>query len=416
MYHKDREGTLVKTLEGMQALDVATRYGITLYDTYYGNEVTVAEARQFIESRRDPSTFILKDWPDTESEAEDVLLMHIYRALKENQIHSGRVDLLLDKGPGPRINLAAAELAALRLGDRRILEVEDKDDGVYYHVPQTTYLTQEFLGKLSEFVCDECRHMDLTGPFHETCLHSLIDAIRRGQFAFEDIAEERPGEGETPLSRLFQGNLGQWSRRVSETKSKLQKAWKARRKAVVTKAEKHRDNRGTVESDPDWPTISVPHRTLEDLQQTRLAARAEQRHDESSIHPQTSESWRQEPMVDAVSPGSFDGDMEVASVPADSTANQRERISKKELIAYLQRIEIVDESGEQLRQLADLRQRCIELEALLESANTRYDRLRGECEHWKAKCDDLQKDMDTVLQAMQIARKHASQERDGSPL
>ncbi|GMA56549.1 hypothetical protein GCM10025858_10520 [Alicyclobacillus sacchari] len=101
---------------------------------------------------------------------------------------------------------------------------------------------------------------------------------------------------------------------------------------------------------------------------------------------------------------------------ADSTANQRERISKKELIAYLQRIEIVDESGEQLRQLADLRQRCIELEALLESANTRYDRLRGECEHWKAKCDDLQKDMDTVLQAMQIARKHASQERDGSPL
>ncbi|GLG01390.1 hypothetical protein Alches_14290 [Alicyclobacillus hesperidum subsp. aegles] len=404
----------MKTLEGMQALDVATRYGITLYDTYYGNEVTVAEARQFIESRRDPSTFILKDWPDTEGEAEDVLLMHIYRALKEGQIHSGRVDLLLEGGPGPRINLAAAELAALRLADRRILEVEDKDDGVYYHVPQTTYLTQEFLSKLSEFVCDECRHMDLTGPFHETCLHALIDAIRRGQFTFEDIAEERLGEGATPLSRLFQGNLGQWSRRVSETKSKLQKAWKARRKAVVTKAEKHRDKRSVIESDPDWPTLSVPHRTLEDLQQTRLAARAEQRREETVSNAPSSTSWSQEPVVDAVSSAPLEEVADSVSETADFAVNQRERISKKELIAYLQRIEIVDESGDQMRQLADLKQRCIELEALLESANTRYDRLRSECEQWKAKYDDLQKDMDTVLQAMQIARKHASPDRDGS--
>lgn len=394
----------MKTLKGMDALEVAARYGITLYDTYYGNEVTVQEAREFIEAKRDPDSFILKDWPDTEEEAEDVLLMHIYQALRDKKQAHGRVDLVIEDTEGPVINVAAAELAALRLGNRRMLEVDDRDDGVYYHIPRTARLTDEFLQKLGQFVCEECRHFDLAGPYHEACLYALVNAIRRGEFALEDVVEERPADG-SPLGKLFGSNFGTWSRRVSETKSRLQQAWKKRRRAVLSRIEDQRgDKAGDQAGDgkaqasaQDWATATL-HRTLAGLQRTRLAAKA-QEEGAPAAHPagpQVAQTGADE-IVDAVNDS------------VDRAAG-RERITKRALIRYLEQVEIVDETGEEARELADLRQRCIELEALLDSANTRYDRVRAEKDHWKRQYEALKKDMDTVLQALQIARRHAGDE------
>lgn len=390
----------MKTLKGMDALEVAARYGITLYDTYYGNEVTVQEAREFIEAKRDPDSFILKDWPDTEEEAEDVLLMHIYQALRDKKQAHGRVDLVIEDTEGPVINVAAAELAALRLGSRRMLEVDDRDDGVYYHIPRTARLTDEFLEKLGQFVCEECRHFDLAGPYHEACLYALVNAIRRGEFALEDVVEERPADP-NPLGRLFGSNFGTWSRRVSETKSRLQQAWKKRRRAVLSRIEDKRGDEPSEEkvkaAEQDWTTATL-HRTLAGLQRTRMAAKAQDErvlagdHDSTVAAPEGAGE-----IVDAVNESAHD------------TA-RRERITKRALIRYLEQVEIVDESGEEARELADLRQRCIELEALLDSANTRYDRVRAEKDHWKRQYEALKKDMDTVLQALQIARRHAGDE------
>ncbi|WP_062305744.1 hypothetical protein [Alicyclobacillus sendaiensis] len=390
----------MKTLKGMDALEVAARYGITLYDTYYGNEVTVQEAREFIEAKRDPDSFILKDWPDTEEEAEDVLLMHIYQALRDKKQAHGRVDLVIEQTEGPVINVAAAELAALRLGSRRMLEVDDRDDGVYYHVPRTAHLTDEFLDKLGQFVCEECRHFDLAGPYHEACLYALVQAIRRGEFALEDVVEERPADA-SPLGRLFGTNFGTWSRRVSETKSRLQQAWKKRRRAVLSRMEDKRQEEAgdgqAQERAQDWATATI-HRTLAGLKRTRMAAKATAPATEAEVErPAAQAPLDGGEIVDAL------------SEPAQSGA-RRERITKRALIRYLEQVEIVDESGEEARELADLRQRCIELEALLDSANTRYDRARAEIDHWKRQYEALKKDMDTVLQALQIARRHAGDE------
>ncbi|AEJ44496.1 hypothetical protein [Alicyclobacillus acidocaldarius] len=389
----------MKTLKGMDALEVAARYGITLYDTYYGNEVTVQEAREFIEAKRDPDSFILKDWPDTEEEAEDVLLMHIYQALREKKQAHGRVDLVIEETEGPVINVAAAELAALRLGSRRMLEVDDRDDGVYYHVPRTARLTDEFLQKLGQFVCEECRHFDLAGPYHEACLYALVNAIRRGEFELEDIVEERPADG-SPLGRLFGSNFGMWSRRVSETKSRLQQAWKKRRRAVLSRIEDKREAQPGEEkaksAAQDWTTATL-HRTLAGLQRTRMAAKAAEKREEAVERLAVAAPEGAGEIVDALSEPAPDG-------------ARRERITKRALIRYLEQVEIVDESGEEARELADLRQRCIELEALLDSANTRYDRARAEIDRWKRQYEALKKDMDTVLQALQIARRHAGDE------
>ncbi|WP_206885058.1 hypothetical protein [Alicyclobacillus mali (ex Roth et al. 2021)] len=389
----------MKTLKGMDALEVAARYGITLYDTYYGNEVTVQEAREFIEAKRDPDSFILKDWPDTEEEAEDVLLMHIYQALRDKKQAHGRVDLVIEDTEGPVVNVAAAELAALRLGSRRMLEVDDRDDGVYYHVPRTAHLTDEFLEKLGQFVCEECRHFDLAGPYHEACLYALVGAIRRGEFALEDVVEERPAEA-SALGKLFGSNFGTWSRRVSETKSRLQQAWKKRRRAVLSRIEDKRDEQPGDEKQEsaaqDWTTATL-HRTLAGLKRTRMAAKVTEASDEAVGRSATPASEGAGQIVDALSESAHGG-------------ARRERITKRALIRYLEQVEIVDESGEEARELADLRQRCIELEALLDSANTRYDRARAEIDRWKRQCEALKKDMDTVLQALQIARRHAGDE------
>ncbi|SIS56678.1 hypothetical protein [Alicyclobacillus vulcanalis] len=394
----------MKTLKGMDALEVAARYGITLYDTYYGNEVTVQEAREFIEAKRDPDSFILKDWPDTEEEAEDVLLMHIYQALRDKKQAHGRVDLVIEDTEGPVINVAAAELAALRLGNRRLLEVDDRDDGVYYHIPRTAHLTDEFLEKLGQFVCEECRHFDLAGPYHEACLYAMVNAIRRGEFALEDVVEERPAEG-SPLGRLFGSNFGTWSRRVSETKSRLQQAWKRRRRAVLSRIEDQREDESAVEkakrAAEDWTTATL-HRTLAGLKRTRMAAKAADEAGPGADAPEVHAPHGAVEIVDAVN--------DTGREDSGQERSGRQRITKRALIRYLEQVEIVDESGEEARELADLRQRCIELEALLDSANSRYDRARAEIDHWKRQYEALKRDMDTVLQALQIARRHAGDE------
>lgn len=372
----------MKTLEGQQAIEVAKRYGLSLYDVYYDNEVSVAEAKQFIDSKRDPKSFVLRDWPDSEAEAEDVLLMYIYQALKEKRQYTGCVHEVLEDLPGPAMNPAAGELAALRLGSKQILQVNDRDDGVHYRVPQTTFLTAEFLDRLSDFVCDECAHFQLDKPFHEPCLASLFDAIRRGQFTFDDIVEERLGASgvDGRLARFIRPGLGALQKRVIETTSRFQQALRVPRAGEEDK----RDEETVRKSD------------AEDARTDALSA------DETiaiqrSVPTKTSTSVERPPLAETVESG-------------------KTRLTKRDLIEYLESVEIVDESGEWMTRLAELEAQQAAFEQRLAAEQSAFDekleeeiaaqqRVERERDYWKAQYEECQKDLDTLLQAMQIAKR-----------
>lgn len=386
----------MRTLEGMQALDAAKRYGLTLYDKYYENEVSVAEAQQFIESRRDPSSFILKDWPDTEEEAEDIVLMRIYRAMNDERKHSGLIEEIMDGTEGPKMNLAAAELAALRLGTRKILEVQDREDGVFYHVPRSTHLTREFLSKLSEFVCDECAHLRMDGAFHETCLHNLIDAIRRGQYAFEDIVEERVGEGEERgITRLLKPGLGRLSQRVNETKSRWQSLLMGSKQASAPAKGATRSQ--PTEPDPDWPNL---HEPPEDVVDSRVRAEISAT-DHVERATVVSDEVVQPPRSDVVS----------ATYGRSQIDASRVKITKRDLLTYLEGIEIVDESGDLAASLTAYEQECEVLEARLAAERRARSETERDRDYWKDQFEDLKTDMDKLVEALQIAQRRTEKDR-----
>lgn len=181
----------MRTLSGYEALEIADQFGVSLYDRYYEKEITLEEARQFVESKRDPESFIVNHWPDTDEEAEKVVLGNALKRLKEQRISAGSIDELA-KLEGNEIHPFAAELAAERLAEQNRLQIVDTfADSLSYSVPQSVQISDEFLNHLAGLVCEECAHMSFEQPFHEACLASLIDFIRSESFTVSDIAETR---------------------------------------------------------------------------------------------------------------------------------------------------------------------------------------------------------------------------------
>lgn len=337
----------MKTFNGFEAIDVATRYGAPLYDTYYGNEVTVAEARQFVESRRDPEAFCLWHWPETDAEAEEVVLSHVHHALESTRDASGKLSDVMAEAFGPLMHPVAAELAAQRLAERFLLDLQAHEDEYLYRLPQNTVFTEEFLEYLSNNVCEECAHLRLGASYHASCLRSLLDALQKDAFHFDEATRQQIGvDREGPLTRFLRPGIGLLARTVSETKSRWQKALRP----MFAGEEK-----GT-----DASAWSSPERELED----------------SKI-----------------------------SVNTAGVAQMRHQVTKADIIAYLQSVEIVDERAE----LARLQATNDALEAQRNASQAAYRRVEEDRDDWKRQYQKLQRDMDTLLEAMQIAKRRVSE-------
>ncbi|MFB5192132.1 hypothetical protein [Alicyclobacillus fastidiosus] len=348
----------MRTLSGYEALEIADQFGISLYDRYYEKEITLEEARQFVESKRDPESFVVNHWPDNDEEAERVVLANALKRLKEQRVSAGRIDELAHL-EGNEIHPFAAELAAERLAEQNRIQIVDTfADSLSYSIPQSVQISDEFLDHLAGLVCEECAHMSFEQPFHEACLASLIDFIRSESFTVSDIAETRTVKNQNgKLTKMFRPNFGLLTKKVSETRSR----WQSVFKPILS-----RDHNEAPSEPPQADEPSEP--PVQELEATRVSARA-------TYHPEPEVSLKQRPVV-----------------------------SKDELIEYLRSIEIIDDEGH----ITQLHQERKALESQLLARDEEIRRLHKQAEYWQKQCDEIQRDMDTLIEAMQIAKRRTA--------
>ena len=79
----------------------------------------------------------------------------------------------------------------------------------------------------------------------------------------------------------------------------------------------------------------------------------------------------------------------------------KKKISKAELIAYLKNVQIVDEDGE----IAQLKAECLQLRKQLDEKDYELLKLERQRAYLQKQCDEIQRDMDTLIEAMQIAKR-----------
>ncbi|WP_206919078.1 hypothetical protein [Alicyclobacillus suci] len=377
----------MRTLSGYEALEIADKYGVSLYDRYYEKEISLEEAQQFVESQRDPHSFLVKHWPDSDEEAETVVLANALKRLKEERIAAGTIDELASMPDNP-IHPFAAELAAERLADQNRLQIVDAfAESLSYRLPQRVQLSTGFLDHLAGLVCEDCAHMSLDEPFHEDCLASLIDFIRSESFTVSDIVEMREVKFQNgKLTKMLRPGFGLLSKKVLETRSRWQSVFKPmlhRESDAQNSRDAHRHDGGTSQAtgrdaaqQSSQLYEDVVDRALDDMQATRVSPRV--------------------PVAPKVSGGE--------ETAGENRAEQRPVVTKNDLIAYLESIEIIDDHG----QMTKLHQEQRALQSQLAAKDEEIYRLHKQIEYWQKQCDEIQRDMDTLIEAMQIAKRRSS--------
>lgn len=393
----------VRTLRGFEALETAEQYGVLLYDLVGKREMGVEEAHQLVQNGRDPSTFVLQRWPDSDEEAEQVVLKEYQRALKERHWSEASVfDLSNAISGGLPIHLEAAELAAERLADQGKLQFV-KSAGQYgvYALPRTVRFSDAFLDRLRGEVCDACAALDLEGEFHEACLMNLLDFLREHTFGFDDIEEVPPGPaaGRGGLRRGA-GAGAEWLRRTAE-------AARLRIRDVIRPLSSARSADG-----------ARPGQTPESLSGRPEAGASGGVAAGSALARGVSGPDAEVPkwpgaVADVQTQGTAEdvlgrATVDRAAIPtsgrqeqASAMAGDRPQVTKRELIRYLQNIEILDENGE----LDRLRQEREELLQRIAQRDQQLEKMQRDRSYLMKQFEEMQHDMDVLVQAMQIAKR-----------
>lgn len=393
----------VRTLRGFEALETAEQYGVLLYDLVGKREIEVEEAHQLVQNGRDPSTFVLQRWPDSDEEAEQLVLKEYQRALKERHWSEASVfDLSNAISGGLPIHLEAAELAAERLADRGKLQFV-KSSGQYavYALPRTVRFSDAFLDQLRGEVCDACAALDLEGEFHEACLMNLLDFLREHTFGFDDIEEVPPGPGPGRGGlRRGAGAGAEWLRRTAE-------AARLRFRGVIRPLSSARSADGTRSGQtPD----SLSGRPEAGASGGATAGSTATR-GVSGVDAELPKRPGADADVQAQGPGEDSlgrTAVDRAAAPAagwpeqaSAMAGDRPQVTKRELIRYLQNIEILDENGE----LDRLRQEREELLQRIAQKDQQLDKMQRDRSYLMKQFEEMQHDMDVLVQAMQIAKR-----------
>ncbi|QSO48946.1 hypothetical protein [Alicyclobacillus mengziensis] len=351
----------MRTVKGQEAIDIARVLNVPIYDVFYRHEVTAAQAKQFVDSRRDPQSFVLENWPDTDGEAEEVVLHRFHTALVKGQLRQARiVDVIAHPNGGVRIHPAAARLAADRLVDQGKLDVfEGQDSEPYYRLAKNVHLADKFFEGLDTLVCDECAKLNFDRPFHETCLSLIMEHFREQTKNLSDFVEflDEDASNTNGLSRFIRINGELLSRGLDEARSRFQSVLKLRNTRM-----------NETPSEP-WTPSQPPY----DMSPSGSA----EQQDPGSVGDSTSSS---------------------------STLRERARISKEQLIEYLRRVEILDETGE----VKDLRERQEVLNSELRKREDLIHQLEKQRTFFEKQFDEMKRDMDTLVSAMQIAKKRST--------
>jgi len=362
----------MRTLKGYEAIEVAHRFNVRLYDLEHRSDVTSEEARAYIDNRQDVSTFVLQNWPDTDDEAEQMVLKEFQRALREKRRFEMRmIDISNSMSGGLPIHLEAAEYAAKRLVKQHKLElVEENQAYSVYRLSRTIYFGDTFLDSLRSGLCDECAALDLEGPFHEACIIQLIEFLKEHDFTIDDMTEVHLQQTPVPKTRAASASVGasvgigmEWlSKTASVTKLRLKNVLKPMLTPMDGEVDSSDGRVSASKSKPD--AFDEPY-----------------------------EPGFARPVGAEFSEDSLSGNV------GNMT---KTRITKDELIRYLRDVEILDNNSE-LNQLKEERQKLLQSVSMKEQEMHKVERERLAVEK---QCNEMQRDMDILIQAMRIAKRH----------
>lgn len=345
----------MNTLYGIQAIETAEPHGARLYDRERHRAVSVADALQQIEAHRSVHSFILPFWPDGEDEADALVLRAFRKLLTDRHQSEASMDKLfpnsLEDGP---IHPDAAEGAASRLVEAGKLGIARGDvsvpGAVIYRILREIRLADAFADELRAVACSDCAQLHLGGPFHEDCLMNVIDLLKRHDFTMLDISEAAPEASEAPI---------QWLKVASKTSENVQKLAKS---ALTTSLAASRKWQGV------WKSVAT--RTSRETLPAMHGS-------DAGLHVQPSQP---EPLAES---------------------ELRTAITQTELIHYLQSVDIVPTQADSALRL----EHAQTLRHLFEK-DREIDDLRKQRAYVEQQFAELQRDMDTVLQALQIAKRH----------
>lgn len=358
----------MRTLKGYEAIEIAEEYDLPLFDLDYRGEVTVEETKQFIASHRSPQSFALPNWPESDVEGEHLVMQAFYHLLLEKRHAEAKLDDVLATLEKTPIHPAAVELALERLVEQNRLNLLSvTKESITYQIPRTIYFKEEFLVQLDDLICEDCAKLDLDGPFHQACLDTLTKFLGEGSFTLKDITEEVVGRNSSRSARLTRPNLDmQWlSKKASVAKSR----WQSVIKPLFTRDD---DLDDADDSQASSPIGKVPSPPMSASESTPLASSAGTR----------------TPLTTA-SPVHVDG------------GGERKAVTKEDLIAYLRSIEILDEHGE----LARLQKERMGLLNRVDLREQEIRQLEKQKAYLEQQCQEMQRDLDTLVNAMQIAKR-----------
>lgn len=358
----------VRTLKGYEAIEIAEEYDLPLFDLDYRGEVTVEETKQFIASHRSPQSFALPNWPESDVEGEHLVMQAFYHLLLEKRHAEAKLDDVLATLEKTPIHPAAVELALERLVEQNRLNLLSvTKESITYQIPRTIYFKEEFLVQLDDLICEDCAKLDLDGPFHQACLDTLTKFLGEGSFTLKDITEEVVGRNSSRSARLTRPNLDmQWlSKKASVAKSR----WQSVIKPLFTRDD---DLDDADDSQASSPIGKVPSPPMSASESTPLASSAGTR----------------TPLTTA------------STVHVDG-GGERKAVTKEDLIAYLRSIEILDEHGE----LARLQKERMGLLNRVDLREQEIRQLEKQKAYLEQQCQEMQRDLDTLVNAMQIAKR-----------
>ncbi|MCY0888250.1 MAG: hypothetical protein OWQ59_07290 [Alicyclobacillaceae bacterium] len=358
----------VRTLKGYEAIEIAEEYDLPLFDLDYRGEVTVEETKQFIASHRSPQSFALPNWPESDVEGEHLVMQAFYHLLLEKRHAEAKLDDVLATLEKTPIHPAAVELALERLVEQNRLNLLSvTKESITYQIPRTIYFKEEFLVQLDDLICEDCAKLDLDGPFHQACLDTLTKFLGEGSFTLKDITEEVVGRNSSRSARLTRPNLDmQWlSKKASVAKSR----WQSVIKPLFTRDD---DLDDADDSQASSPIGKVPSPPISASESTPLASSAGTR----------------TPLPTA------------STVHVDG-GGERKAVTKEDLIAYLRSIEILDEHGE----LARLQKERMGLLNRVDLREQEIRQLEKQKAYLEQQCQEMQRDLDTLVNAMQIAKR-----------
>ncbi|WDL95779.1 hypothetical protein [Alicyclobacillus sp. ALC3] len=386
----------MKTLFGYEAIEIAEPLEATLYDSDLRQELSVDEVLQLIETASRPiRAFTLRFWPESEEEAEATIIRAFRKHLAEKHQAETTLPVLFPAAlrDGP-IHPAAAVQATLRLVEQgRLLYVRTEGSQAVYRLPRDVGFSDTLQTALREVACPECARLDLGGPFHEDCLTNLVSFLQSHEFTDNDLADVDDHDYVTTSE-------ASWFRAAGQTRESVQKLAKTALSTGRKLQERLKAVATARADDGDGPSGGGLSHLLR-RGETRNSRHPDEEHQDALQHAAVEvEHYAHEDAREGAT-GMDSGNAGRTLMPeGNSNLTMRPSITQADLLAYLQSVDIVASQGE-----AQLRHEYSQAVRRMAEKERELEDLRRQRSYVEQQFNELQRDMDTVLNALQIAKR-----------